>query len=100
MNTESLRKRVQEIEEGLEPQTVTVRLRSGAERELTWDDAMQAMRDAINDDDSELIKEIKEIEAYKDDSGGLMPWLTIARVIESSTQAIKREKEQADAQTD
>jgi hypothetical protein len=97
MSLDSLTKRLATIEGDLEPQTVTARLRNGALRVYDLDTAMQAMRDACSSDDTSLLIEISEIEAYRDDSGGVTSWLTIARTIHRSRQRIKREEKKADA---
>lgn len=83
---DSLNKRLAAIESDLEAHTVTVRLRSGQERELTRDEVMGAMRDAASGIDTPRLREIAEVAAFRDDPAGLIPWVQIATVIRHSHQ--------------
>lgn len=84
MILDSLKKRVDEIEYGLEPETVQVRLRTGQERQYSKAEVMQAFRDACSGNDTPLLSEITKVSAYRDDPAGLIPWVQIATVLRYS----------------
>jgi hypothetical protein len=98
MGLESLSKRLEELETAHEPETVTVRLRSGEERELSKDQVMGALRDSISNTVTPRLKEILEVVAGRDDHAGLLPWIRLASVLHASREALKEAA--ADAQTD
>jgi hypothetical protein len=86
MTLESMRRRIEEAESAIEPNTITVRLKSGEEREYSKEEVYQAMHDASIGNDTPLLREISEVKAYRNDEAGLAGWIQLATTIRHSRQ--------------
>lgn len=93
MTLESMKRRIEEVESGIEPDTVQVRLSTGEEREYSQAEVRQALNDALSGDDTPLLQGISAVTAYRNDESGLAPWIQLATVIRVSQQRLSKMKD-------